>query len=96
MSKFLHHASCPECGSSDGLAVHEDNEHCFVCEYHTLTGVKTITKEEKPSKLATKLPSLEIPSRKLFEETVKKFNVGVNENLHVYPYCDPETKDPLS
>ena len=35
-SKFLHHGSCPSCGSSDALAVYDDGgEHCFSCGYHT-------------------------------------------------------------
>lgn len=32
MGVFKYHTSCPECGSSDGLAVYEDDStHCFVC-----------------------------------------------------------------
>ena len=92
MSQFIEHASCPECGSSDGLAIYDDNEHCFVCEYHKVTGAKAITKETKPTKL-TMLPSSGIPSRKLFDETVAKYKVGVNDELHTYPYYDPETKE---
>ena len=34
-SNFLRHAPCPAagCNSSDGLAVYDDHEHCFVCGY---------------------------------------------------------------
>lgn len=31
-SKFLRHAACPDCGSSDGLSVYDDGHtHCFSC-----------------------------------------------------------------
>ena len=37
MSKFLRHEGCPECGSSDALAIYEDGgKHCFAagCTHH--------------------------------------------------------------
>lgn len=31
-SKFLRHAACPDCGSSDGLSLYDDGHtHCFAC-----------------------------------------------------------------
>lgn len=33
--KFLHHTSCPRCGSSDANAIYDDGgEHCFSCGRH--------------------------------------------------------------
>jgi hypothetical protein len=40
IANFVKHTSCPDCGSSDGLAVYDDSSsHCFVC-------TKTIPSEE--------------------------------------------------
>jgi len=40
MANFVKHTDCPDCGSSDGLAIYEDNSsHCFVC-------LKTVPSEE--------------------------------------------------
>ncbi len=33
-STFLHHTSCPKCGSSDGNSVYSDGHtYCFVCNH---------------------------------------------------------------
>lgn len=32
-SNFLHHTSCPNCGSKDNLGVYTDHEFCFGCGY---------------------------------------------------------------
>ena len=35
ISKFLRHEGCPNCGSSDALAVYDDgHQYCFSCKYH--------------------------------------------------------------
>ena len=43
-SEFSHHDACPDCGSSDGLAVYSD-EHtfCFVCQTWTPGNGSTIS-----------------------------------------------------
>lgn len=34
-SKFIKHEPCPNCGSSDALAVYDDgHKHCFSCKHH--------------------------------------------------------------
>ena len=99
MSKFLHHEGCPKCGSSDGLAVYEDNKHCFVCNYHE--GANNI--DEHPVRHAanrdvTALPQGEqvaIRDRGITAATVNKYKVTVNTDAestvaHVYPYFDQD------
>lgn len=96
MSKFIRHESCPECGSSDGLAIYDDNENCFVCDYHkNYDGGKPITKERSKDRPLTPLPqsSMAIKDRGLSSSSVAKYKVGVNTNPdspvgHVYPYFD--------
>ncbi len=34
MSRLLYHTNCPNCKSSDALAVYEDHVHCYSCRYH--------------------------------------------------------------
>lgn len=83
MSKFLRHEPCPECGSSDGLAIYADNEHCFVCDYHlNYEGADKI--KEQPTKDDSKTiyslpvePQPAIRSRGLDQSTVQKYRVTV-------------------
>jgi twinkle protein len=47
---FVKHTSCDKCGSSDGLAVYEDNsKHCWVCGFTVPSEEYKKSKEEKPS-----------------------------------------------
>lgn len=39
MSKFLHHAPCPNCGSRDNLGVYSDHTYCFGCHNYVNTDV---------------------------------------------------------
>lgn len=104
MSKFLYHEACKKCGSSDGLAVYEDNKHCFVCGYHVLLdgseGEGNISDKHEvrhsTDRDVTPLPGGEqvaIKDRKITSGTVNKYRVTVNTNPesqigHVYPYFD--------
>jgi twinkle protein len=104
LSKFLHHEACEQCGSSDGLAVYEDNKHCFVCGYHEASadyeGEGTISDKHEVrhsiDRDVTPLPGGEqvaIKDRKISSGTVNKYRVTVNTNPesqvgHVYPYFD--------
>lgn len=98
MSKFLHHAACDKCGSSDGLAVYDDNKHCFVCDYHE--GESAIADKHEVrhavDRQLTPLPlgeQIAIRDRGINQVTVNKYKVTVNTNPesqvgHVYPYYD--------
>lgn len=102
MSKFLHHSPCPQCGSSDGLAVYEDNEHCFVCNYHNNKKDSNIPDKHEVrhavDRKLTPLPERKQPAiqdRGINADSVNKFGVTVNTNPdslvgHVYPYFDEE------
>lgn len=100
MSKFLRHDSCEKCGSSDGLAVYEDNKHCFVCGYHE--GEENISDKHEIKhaidRAITPLPTqdqIAIKDRAISSGTVNKYKVSVNTNpesqvSHVYPYFDED------
>ena len=101
MSKFLRHESCPECGTSDGLAVYEDNDYCFVCSYSVSKKDNNITEipvKHAIGRFVTPLAEQEqlgISERKILANSVNKYRVTVNQDAesavgHVYPYFDPD------
>lgn len=101
MSKFSHHEGCPKCGSSDGLAVYEDNKHCFVCGYHegdigenNISDVHNIKHAaDRELTPVAQHEQLAMKDRFINANTVNKYKVTVNNNpespiAHVYPYFD--------
>jgi len=103
-SRFSHHSECPECGSSDALAVYTDGgSHCFAsgCNYH-LSGSATHVDQVTPQIDSGKPVDMSgiiagIPERKISEETCKKYQVTVTYDSkgkierHHYPYYNTET-----
>ena len=89
-SRFLKHTQCPECGSTNNLAVYDDHEHCFTegCGYDfQYEGDSTIAKEkspeETPVKRITPLPSKKMPpikERNIDSLAVNKYKVSVSTN----------------
>lgn len=87
MSKLLRHEQCPDCGSSDNLAVYDDHEHCFSegCGRDVQYGSvqkkeKTITKDTKPIKPLPNKSMPAIKSRGIDSTTINKYQVSVNTN----------------
>ena len=103
-SKFLRHESCPECGSSDALAIYDNGgQHCFGsgCSYHVygdgetpMTTTQAIP-EAKPLNMGGVVAG--IPNRRLSSDTCARFGVTVEYSgkgiikKHYYPYYDVET-----
>lgn len=96
-SKFLKHIPCPDCGSSDGNALHDDGHtYCHVC--HTFTkGDGTITTTKEPIKPMNKdlkfydngIASA-ISDRSITTTTCVTFGVKQTEGKHFYPYFDAD------
>lgn len=97
-SEFTHHESCPECGSSDGLARYTDGHgFCFVCQAYVagdgeehkegrkrVSNVNFLTGEVK-----------DLVKRGINAETCQKFQymVGVGHNgmpVQIAPYYDDQ------
>lgn len=83
---------CPDCGSSDALAVYSDHTHCFSCGAHKFTD------EREPSKLKDKglIHRGEVralSARKIHAETCQKFGYSVGEfkgkTVQIAPYYSP-------
>ncbi len=73
---------CPDCGGSDPLALYDDGHtHCFSCD-KTTQGAETKAgrirseRKAKPRGLLTGLEYTHLKSRKITEETCKKFGYG--------------------
>ena len=102
-SKFLRHESCPECGSSDALAIYDNGgQHCFGsgCDYHVFgTGEVPMTTQELPKAKPLNMGGVvaAIPQRRLSQETCSRFGVTVEYSStgeiqkHYYPYYNTES-----
>lgn len=79
------HQPCPDCGSSDALAIYADHTYCFSCGQHTQTE-STLTRTRKP--VSYELPDLiykSLPKRGLTEDTCKFYDTQVDiEKQEVY------------
>ena len=102
-SKFLRHESCPECGSSDALAIYDNGgQHCFGsgCDYHVFgDGETPMTTQELPKAKPLNMGGVvaAIPQRRLSQETCSRFGVTVEYSStgeiqkHYYPYYNGES-----
>ena len=97
-SKFTGHGPCTDCGSSDGLAYHDDGHtYCHVCNIHHQGKGDTAPIRKEARKLSTNPPTpltdvfRGIPRRGLTEDAIKKYSIDVNTDktvdvAHRYPY----------
>lgn len=92
-SKFLKHIACPNCGSSDGNALHDDGHtYCHVCLTYT-DGDGVITKREikpmnKDLEFYDNATSNAIADRNISSAVCVKYGVKQDVNKHYYPYFD--------
>ena len=98
-SKFLRHDSCPDCGSSDALAVYDDSHTwCFVCEtYKNPDGSIELNKKEtkpmnKDLKFYDNATTNSISNRGISQTTCVAYGVRQDPQgtKHYYPYYDAE------
>ncbi len=79
-STFLHHAACEACGSSDANCVYSDGHtYCFSCDAYTDgTGSAPKVTAKRPTGLIEAVPCA-LASRRLREETLRRWDYGVGE-----------------
>lgn len=95
---FLHHAPCPECGSSDANAVYDDGHtYCFACEAYSAGDGEPPTSPRRKRMSLDLIHDVEIRglrARKITEETCRKFGYGVGKHkghsVQVAPYYDAD------
>lgn len=89
--QLLTHQPCPDCGSSDALAVYDWGTKCYSC------GVTRKTNAEVKPKLTTvqsKMTNVHdlsygsITERGLTRDTCQFFGIGSHNNYYYFPYYD--------
>ena len=85
---FVSHEPCPECTSSDAFAVYSDGHgYCFSCGYHQQGSCESSQPREVSRMVNYSGDFAGIRSRKLTEDTCKKFNVRVDQGPVIrFPY----------
>ena len=89
-SKFVRHAPCNKCGSSDANSIYSDgHSYCFACNHREISYMEQIPeKEPESTSLHIKGTPQAIIDRNINKATVAYYNVGVDEEHHYYPYTD--------
>lgn len=96
-SKFIGHTSCPDCGSSDGLALHDDGHtYCHVCKTYKRNpdDVGTVRTVKKPMNKDLTFYDNAITSaisdRNISSTVCLKYGIRQSQDKHFYPYYDSE------
>lgn len=95
-SNFLHHAPCPNCGSSDANSVYDDgHQYCFSCQAYTPASMCSIEPEAAPKPVNSEFVTglcLALTKRNIREETCQKFGYRIGKHngksVHIAPYYD--------
>ena len=88
-NQFVRHEPCEECGSSDAFAMYSDGGgFCFSCGHHTKGNGDTNLQPNRVRRMVNYTGDFSgIRSRKITEETCKKFNVRVDQGPVIrFPY----------
>lgn len=96
-SKYIGHAACPDCGSSDGLALHDDGHtYCHVCKTYKRNpdSVGIVKTEKKPMNkdltFYDNAITTNLDGRGISSTTCLKYGVRQAPDKHFYPYYDNE------
>jgi twinkle protein len=101
-SEFLKHEPCPDCGSSDALAVYTDGHtFCFSCQTRT-AGHGQESKQPMQTNVNFKGSAQRLQKRKISQATCEKYKIYRDEAHLRFPYFDStgrlqgfKTKDKL-
>lgn len=100
MANFVKHEGCPECNSSDALAVYDDGgAHCFSagCNYHRHGDSMEEANTKATQRLNMGGTVAAIPQRRLSQDTCRRYGVTVEYSAsgeiqkHFYPYYNLST-----
>lgn len=99
-SKFIKHAACEHCGSSDGSSLYDDgHQYCHVCHEYTRgdnelqivsTYQQTPTKTTKVFQMKQTGEVKAIVDRGISRDTCEYFGVTQADGRHYYPYFDEQ------
>jgi len=93
------HQPCPDCGSSDALAVYDWGTKCYSCNKVTRDVSKTAQESTKPTMTMHTLTlvqpaSLEyhsVASRGITRDTCLAYGVGTHKNHYYFPYFEADS-----
>ena len=89
-NEFVRHEPCPECSTSDAFAIYSDGGgYCFSCGHHTKGDGDTNLQRPELRRMVMNYSGdfSGIRSRKITEDTCKKFNVRVDQGPVIrFPY----------
>ncbi len=87
---FVRHTACPECPSSDAFAVYSDGGgYCFSCGHSVRGDGESLPTASNTVSINYAGDFAGIRSRKITEDTCKKFNVRVDAGPVIrFPYYD--------
>ena len=86
-SEFIRHDSCPECGSSDALAVYTDHTFCFRCHNHVTTQSDTNYKPKRVSYVSLLGSAGRLHKRKISQKVCEQYKIykhGDKLRFHYY------------
>ena len=87
-SEFIKHSPCPDCGSSDALAVYTDGHtFCFSCQTRT-AGHGQESKQPMQTNVNFKGSAQRLQKRGLSEQTCEKYKIYRDETHLRFPYFD--------
>ena len=87
-SEFIQHQPCPDCGSSDALAVYTDGHtFCFSCQTRT-AGDGQEKKLPMQTNVQFKGEAQALKKRKLSQKTCEKYKIYRDETHLRFPYFD--------
>ena len=87
-SEFIRHEPCPDCGSSDALAVYTDGHtFCFSCQTRT-AGHGQESKQPMQTNVNFKGSAQRLQKRGLSEQTCEKYKIYRDETHLRFPYFD--------
>ena len=91
-NEFVRHDPCSSCGSSDAFAVYTDGGgYCFSCGHHEFGDSEFVPSTKSKSMISYEGDFAGIRSRRLSEDTCKKFNVRVAPGPVIrFPYYSKE------
>jgi len=99
-SNYIRKEACVSCSSSDAFAIYDDGHgYCFSCHHYEKSVEQTADADQpQQTKNSTKIQTpttrgafVDLPKRRLFEKTLRKFNYTVdNEGKHYAPYYDKQ------
>ena len=100
-SNYIRKEACVACSSSDAFAIYDDGHgYCFSCHHYEKNVESTdVPNQQQPTQpTKTQPPALrgeyvDLPKRRLYEKTLRKFSYSIDaEGKHYAPYYNKEGK----